>query len=143
MLFKKEDENYIYNVIGKNVKKYRKKKGLTQAQLAEKMDYSLSFVSSVESKKHQTFSLGALWRISLILGVDMYKLCIDEESEKNKNKSILYKCNNCGNEIKMPYEIIETFVTVNKMFSEKEDNPSFRCPNCNDGKINIVDKENH
>lgn len=143
MLFKKEDENYIYNVIGKNVKKYRKKKGLTQAQLAEKIDYSLSFVSSVESKKHQTFSLGALWRISLILGVDMYKLCIDEENERNKSKSILYKCDTCNEMIKIPYEIIESLITVNKMFSENEDRPSFHCPNCNEGRITMVENENH
>ena len=143
MLFKKEDENYVYNVIGKNVKKYRKKKGLTQAQLAERIDYSLSFVSSVESKKHKTFSLGALWRISLILGVDMYKLCIDEENEKNKNKSILYKCDTCNETIKMSYEIIESLITVNKMFSENEDKPSFHCPNCSEGKITIVESENH
>lgn len=36
MKFNFEDENYIYGVIGKNVKKYRKLKGFTQAQLAEK-----------------------------------------------------------------------------------------------------------
>ena len=84
-----EDENYIYGIISKNVKKYRKLKKLTQAQLAEKIDYSLSFVSGLESKKHQTFSLGALWRISLILGVDMYKLCIDEEKEKKAQISYI------------------------------------------------------
>ena len=94
MIFSKEDENYIYNVTGKNIKKYLKLKGLTQAQLAEEIDYSLSFVSSVESRKHQTFSLGALWRISLILEVDMYKLCIDEDDLRNVNKCSLYKCNN-------------------------------------------------
>ena len=138
MLFSKEDENYIYNVIGKNVKKYRKMKGLTQAQLAEKIDYSLSFVSSVESKKHQTFSLGALWRISLILGIDMYKLCRDEDNDRLENKSILYKCNKCGSEIKMPTEIIETFLTMNKMFSDKISNPVFNCPNCENGKISSV-----
>ena len=36
MEIKKTDENYIYNIIGKNVKKYRKQKGLTQSQLAKK-----------------------------------------------------------------------------------------------------------
>lgn len=135
MLFNKEDENYIYNVIGKNIKKYRKMRGLTQAKLAEKIDYSLSFVSSIESKKHQTFSLGALWRISLILDVDMYKLCIDEDDLKNKNKFILYKCNKCNNEIKMPEEIINSFLIINKMFGENNINPEFNCPECQDGKL--------
>lgn len=77
MEFRKDDENYIYNVIGKNVKKYRRQKHLTQAELAEKINYSLSFISSLESKKYQSFSLGALYRISLILEVEMYELCID------------------------------------------------------------------
>lgn len=72
MNFNRNDENYIYEVIGKNVKKYRKKKGLTQRQLANRINYSLSFVAGLESKKHQTFSLGALYRISLILDVDIY-----------------------------------------------------------------------
>ena len=53
MTFNKDDENYIYGVVGLNVKKYRKEKKLTQAKLAEKINYSLSFVSGLESKKHQ------------------------------------------------------------------------------------------
>lgn len=135
MLFNKEDENYIYNVIGRNVKKYRKMKGLTQAKLAEKIDYSLSFVSSIESKKHQTFSLGALWRISLILGVDMYKLCIDDSEAKKESNSILYKCDNCGNEINMPEEIINALNIINKMFNDSNVNPKFDCPECKEGKL--------
>ncbi len=51
MLFKQEDENYIYNVIGRNIKKYCKLKNLTQAELAEQIDYSLSFIASIERKK--------------------------------------------------------------------------------------------
>ena len=138
MIFSKEDENYIYNVLGKNIKKYRKLKGLTQAQLAEKIDYSLSFVSSVESRKHQTFSLGALWRISLILEVDMYKLCIDEDDLRNVNKCSLYKCDNCGNEIKMPKEIIHTLNIINQMFDDDNNrNPKFTCPECREGKLSV------
>ena len=30
MNFNRNDENYIYEVIGRNVRKYRKKKGLTK-----------------------------------------------------------------------------------------------------------------
>lgn len=44
MEFKKEDENYVYELIGKNVKKYRKLKGWTQEKLAEEINYSLSRV---------------------------------------------------------------------------------------------------
>ena len=55
MKFDKKDENYIYGVIGRNVKKYRKEKELTQQQLADNINYSLSFVSVLESKKTSVF----------------------------------------------------------------------------------------
>ena len=33
MRFKRDDENYVYSFVGKNIKKYRKMKGLTQDAL--------------------------------------------------------------------------------------------------------------
>lgn len=134
MEFKKEDENYIYNVIGKNVKKYRKMKKLTQAQLAEQIDYSLSFISSLESKKYQTFSLGALWRISLILGVDMYKLCIDEDVD-NKEYIVNYKCDKCDYNTDIPSELLNMSNIAKNIYpSAKKDKATFKCPKC-DGKM--------
>ena len=88
MQFNRNDENYVYGFIGKNVRKYRKAKGLTQAKLAEEANYSKQFISNIENNVHQTFSIGTLWRLSLILGVDMYKLCIEEKTEE---KSISQK----------------------------------------------------
>lgn len=86
MEFKKDDENYIYEIISKNVKKYRKLKGWTQEKLAEEINYSLSFIRGIESAYHQTFSLGAIWRISRVLEVDFYKLCEDNTNGlDNKN----------------------------------------------------------
>ncbi len=132
MQFNKDDENYIYGVIGKNVKKYRKEKKLTQAQLAEKIDYSLSFVAGIESKKHQTFSLGALWRISLILGIDMYKLCIDEELENKKSHYKTYYCNNCGYHTEIPDELLKIVHDASILTNNQKPNlPSFKCPKCN------------
>ena len=81
MQFDRKDENYVYGFIGKNIRKYRKAKGLTQAKLAEEANYSKQFISNIENNVHQTFSIGTLWRLSLILGVDMYKLCIEEKKE--------------------------------------------------------------
>ena len=70
-MFNRNDENYIYQLVSKNIKKQRKLKGLTQEQLAEKMSYSTQFISNIESKNHQTFSLGTLWRLSLVLDIDI------------------------------------------------------------------------
>lgn len=131
MEFKKEDENYIYSIIGKNVKKYRKQKGLTQVQLAEQIDYSLSFVSSIESKKYQTFSLGALYRISLVLGVDMYKLCIDEEEKKEKeSKYIEFICSKCNYKTDIPNGFIHMFLELNHMCNNDAKIPILNCPKC-------------
>ena len=43
------------------------------------IEYSLSFIRGIESSYHQTFSLGALWRISQVLGIDFTKLCESDE----------------------------------------------------------------
>ena len=70
-MFDRFDENYIYEIVSKNIKKQRKLKGLTQEQLASKANYSKQFISNIESKNHQTFSLGTLWRIALVLEIDV------------------------------------------------------------------------
>ena len=70
-MFDRNDENYVYELVSKNIKIQRKLKGLTQEQLADKMNYSTQFISYIESKNHQTFSLGTLWRIALVLDIDI------------------------------------------------------------------------
>lgn len=82
MKFDRNDENYVYGFIGKNIRKYRKLNGLTQAKLAERSNYSKQFISNIENNVHQTFSIGTLWRISMVLNVDMYKLCMEEEKSE-------------------------------------------------------------
>ena len=78
-MFDRNNENYIYELVSKNIKKIRKEKGLTQEQLAEKMSYSTQFISNIESKNHQTFSLGTLWRLALVLNIDIRDLFYEEK----------------------------------------------------------------
>ena len=61
----------IYNTIGKNIKKYRKKKGWTQKVLAEKLLLSDSFIEKLESVTYQTISIDTLEQIANILEVDI------------------------------------------------------------------------
>lgn len=130
--FNKDDENYIYEIIGKNIKKYRKLKGWTQERLAEEIDYSLSFISAIESEYHQTFSLGAIWRISRVLGVDFCKLCEDEKQEKNV-KYIDYQCERCGERTKMPIKVVKHFKEIYSLAGNKS-LPTFDCTCC-DGQM--------
>lgn len=61
----------IYNVIGKNIKKYRQKKGYTQRVMAEKLLLSESFIAKLESDTYQSISIDTLEQIAIFLGVDI------------------------------------------------------------------------
>ena len=77
------DENYIYYLVGQNLKKQRKLRHLTQSQFAELCNYSDGFIMNIESEKyHQTFSLGTIWTFSKVLGIDVRELLkpIEEDS---------------------------------------------------------------
>ena len=81
-MINKNDENYIYYLVAKNLKKQRKIKGLTQSQFAELCIYSDGFIMNIESDKyHQTFSLGTIWKFAQVLNIDIRELLkpIDEE----------------------------------------------------------------
>ena len=69
MAVKKQSD--IYNVIGKNIKKYRKKKGLKQRELAEALYLSDSFIAKLESITHQTISIDTLEDIADVLDCDI------------------------------------------------------------------------
>ena len=65
----------IYDTIRKNIKKYRKEKKITAAQLAELVDLSHDFIRQIESEKvAYNFSVETFYRISKALGVKMDKL---------------------------------------------------------------------
>ncbi len=65
----------IYEQISRNIKKYRKILGITQAELAERVGVSHEFIRRNESKKGvKSFSVDTLWKIALALGVDPGKL---------------------------------------------------------------------
>ncbi len=85
-MIKKNDENYIYYLVAKNLKKQRKLKGLTQSQLAELCNYSDGFIMNIESEKyHQTFSLGTIWKFAEVLNIDIRDLFIPiDEKEDNQ-----------------------------------------------------------
>lgn len=61
----------IYNTIGKNIKKYRIKKGLKQRELAESLFLSDSFIAKLESVTHQTISIDTLEEIANVLDCDI------------------------------------------------------------------------
>ena len=64
----------IYDIIRRNIKKYRKEKGITSAQLAEMVDLSHDFIRQIESEKTRyNFSVETLYKISVALNVSLDK----------------------------------------------------------------------
>lgn len=72
----------IYEQIAKNIKKYRKASGISQAELAEKIGVSHEFIRRNESQKgRKSFSVDTLWKISVALNVDpgcLFEINMDE-----------------------------------------------------------------
>ncbi len=61
----------IYNIIGRNIKKYRLLRGYTQRSLSEALDLSESFIAKLESKTNQTISIDTLLLIAQFLDVEI------------------------------------------------------------------------
>lgn len=68
------NDESVYDIIRRNIKKYRKEKGLTSAQLAEMVDLSHDFIRQIESEKTKyNFSVETLYKISVALNVRLDK----------------------------------------------------------------------
>lgn len=65
------NETNIYNIIGKNIRKYRRLKGWTQHELSERLVMSDSFIAKLESITYQTLSIDTLEQIARVLGRDI------------------------------------------------------------------------
>lgn len=62
----------IYNTIRKNIRKYRKEKGITSMQLAEMVDLSHDFIRQIQSDKTAyNFSVDTFYKISVALNVSL------------------------------------------------------------------------
>ena len=69
------DQKDIYDVIRRNIKKYRKEKGMTSAQLAEAVGLSHDFIRQIESEKvRYNFSVETFYKISEALDISMDQL---------------------------------------------------------------------
>ena len=114
------DNKIIYNEIGKLVKKERKKQGLTQEQLANLTNYSLSFIANIESNTYQSFSIHTLYNLANALNISIHNLLPDKDALTKKDYKLI--CNNCKYNVSIPKEIGK--------FLENSINNTFTCPIC-------------
>ena len=80
----RKDKHYdIYEIVAKNIKYYRKSKKMTQAQLAEKTEYSHEFIRRIEApNSKKNFSLDTVSNIANALDIEIELLFekIDREN---------------------------------------------------------------
>lgn len=64
-----------FKLVGLNIARYRKAKGLTQSQLAERVDISRTHMSNIEAPNmHTSISLETLFDIAEVLEVPVANL---------------------------------------------------------------------
>lgn len=73
----------IYKRVARNIKKYRKEKGMTQEKLAEETGYSYTNIRRIEAPNcRKNFSIETIYVISKALDIPIYRLFEEEEKEK-------------------------------------------------------------
>lgn len=74
-MFDKKDENYVYYLVGQNLKRLRKLKRFTITKFAMECNYSEGFIMNIESPNYkQIFSLGTIWKFAEVLNIDIREL---------------------------------------------------------------------
>lgn len=71
----------LYRVIGSNIKHYRKQAQLTQVQLAEQAQVSISYLSKIEAAGcNKSLSISVLNQIANVLCVDISEFFNEEKT---------------------------------------------------------------
>ena len=66
------DDYYYYDIVRKNIKKYRRMAGITQQELADRVGVSMHYISQIESANpNKYFTLVVIGRTADALGIDI------------------------------------------------------------------------
>jgi transcriptional regulator with XRE-family HTH domain len=82
------DERYLRYVLSMNLKKYRGYRKLSQAELAEKLDISIPFLSDIENGK-KWVSPRTLAKIAEVFNIEAYELLRPEQTLPDSPVNIL------------------------------------------------------
>lgn len=113
-----------YQLLGKMVKKVRKKAGLSQLELAEMVDISPQFMSKIENGVKQA-SLQTVYSIAKNLNVSMdliMGLDISESNGQSAMEFILEDCTDYEEEIIMQLALAMKEILRKNDYGEKLDN---------------------
>lgn len=69
------EDYYYYDIVRKNIKKYRRLAGITQQELADRVGVTMHYISQIESAKpNKYFTLVVIGRIADALEIDIRQL---------------------------------------------------------------------
>lgn len=75
----KDDIKFVYELVSKRIKLFRKFRGFTQESLAEKTTFSRGLIGNIESEKtSQTFSLAVLYSFARALDIPLEMFVKDD-----------------------------------------------------------------
>ena len=79
----------VYDMISKNIRRYRKEINMTQEELAMKANYSYQFIRKIEAPNvNKTFSLNTIYCISKALNREFYEMFVEASDELVKDKNL-------------------------------------------------------
>ena len=84
------DEECLRELLSQNIKRFRQKKGWSQAKLAEKMDISTNYLSNIE-RKIGWVSPFSLVKLANALEIEVFELFKPEESTPVDVKNTINK----------------------------------------------------
>ena len=109
------EKNKVLQIIGNNIKTLRLSKGMTQEQMAEKLDHSVNFVSLIELGK-SGMSVTTMLDICNILNVDincLFKGLLDYRMKKQDLKLLDNILSLSSDDRKIIENLIEHFINKN------------------------------
>lgn len=78
----KNDDNYYYDIVRANIRKYRVEKKYTQQKLADECELSVDYIAEIESLRRKSFSLATLGRIADVLNINIKEFFNDIDDNK-------------------------------------------------------------
>jgi transcriptional regulator with XRE-family HTH domain len=110
---------------GENVRKERKNQGYSQADLAEKVDISRTYLSQIEQGRAQNLSLRLAQRLSTVLGIKSpYQE--DEEDEKKDEEDIPQSLREFAEEDGLPPEDVRMLAGIEYRGERPQDPQQWR-----------------
>ena len=84
------DEASLRNLLSQNIKRLRKRRGLSQATLAEKANMATSYISDIETGRYGV-SLAALVSLANSLEVEVFELFKPQEAISEDTLGVINK----------------------------------------------------